>query len=132
MTSAKKGTDPFFSSFFFSLLFSRKVTATLDQASEVSCHLYTSPPEVDNAQAFSDFPASCLSPLKKGVRPLFLVILASLCWLSGLRFAPAAEKEKPSLERYEASASVMGSTFTVAGYGEDRARLASAVRAAFD
>jgi len=38
----------------------------------------------------------------------------------------------PQLERYEASASIMGSTYTIAAFGENRSKLASAVRAAFD
>jgi thiamine biosynthesis lipoprotein len=37
-----------------------------------------------------------------------------------------------ALERYEASASIMGSTYTIAVFGEHRSQLASAVRAAFD
>ncbi len=71
-------------------------------------------------------------PLGKICRPLFpaVLCLALLCLLGGVCSIPAAEK--PALERYEASASVMGSTFTVAGYGEQRARVASAIRAAFD
>lgn len=36
------------------------------------------------------------------------------------------------LQRYEASASIMGSTYTIAAFGEHRGQLASAVRAAFD
>jgi len=39
---------------------------------------------------------------------------------------------QPNLVRHEASASVMGATFTVAAYGEQRGPLASAIKAAFD
>jgi FAD:protein FMN transferase len=42
------------------------------------------------------------------------------------------EASQPSLVRHEASASVMGATFTVAAFGEQRGPLASAIKAAFD
>jgi thiamine biosynthesis lipoprotein len=103
------------------------------RASEASGDQHLVSFAVDCPQVFSDPCSPDFLSLKK-VYPLFRtffrVVLASLCWFGAVRFAPAAEK--PALERYEASASVMGSTFTVAGYGEQRARVASAIRAAFD
>jgi thiamine biosynthesis lipoprotein len=54
-----------------------------------------------------------------------LAVLA-LC-LAGL-----AHAQQPGLERYEASATIMGSVYRVAVYGENRGTLASAVQAAFD
>ena len=44
----------------------------------------------------------------------------------------AGQTSDGSPQRYEASASIMGSTYTIAAYGEHRGRLASAVRASFD
>lgn len=44
----------------------------------------------------------------------------------------AGSDEPTPLQRYEASASIMGSTYTIAALGEHRGNLASAVRAAFD
>ena len=61
-----------------------------------------------------------------------LVLLAIL--LPGLTFTLlAAGEDKPNeLQRYEANASIMGLTYTIAAFGEHRGQLASAVRAAFD
>lgn len=44
----------------------------------------------------------------------------------------AGADEPTQLQRYEASAAIMGSTYTIAAFGEHRGKLASAVRAAFD
>jgi FAD:protein FMN transferase len=55
-----------------------------------------------------------------------LVVLALGC-LVGLGRAQEAQPE-----RYEASATIMGTVYRVAGYGEKRAVLASAVQAAFE
>jgi len=44
----------------------------------------------------------------------------------------AGSDEPTPLQRYEASASIMGSTYTIAAFGEHRGKLASAVQAAFD
>ncbi len=61
-----------------------------------------------------------------------LFLLAVL--LPGLPFTLlAADADTPTkLQRYEANASIMGSTYTIAAFGEHRGQLASAVRAAFD
>ncbi|HUG81304.1 MAG TPA: FAD:protein FMN transferase [Bryobacterales bacterium] len=61
-------------------------------------------------------------------RSLLLACLAAT-GVSPLGAQPAKSTE---IERYEASASIMGSTYTIAAFGEHRAQLASAVRAAFD
>ena len=45
---------------------------------------------------------------------------------------PALSQGPSQLQRYEASASAMGTTFTVAAYGEQTGPLASVVRTAFD
>jgi thiamine biosynthesis lipoprotein len=45
--------------------------------------------------------------------------------------ASGADKST-QLQRYEANASIMGSTYTIAAFGEHRGQLASTVRAAFD
>ncbi len=47
-------------------------------------------------------------------------------------FSAGGSQPSSHLERYEASASIMGTVFTVAAYGERRGQLASAVLAAFD
>ena len=59
--------------------------------------------------------------------------------LAGFAVGQTLSKQGPdtrtpdqSVERYEASASIMGSGYTIAVYGEHRGRLASAVRGAFD
>ena len=55
-----------------------------------------------------------------------LTVLALAC-LAGL-----GQAQDPQPERFEASASIMGSVYRVAAYGEKRAVLASAVQAAFE
>ncbi|MEZ5367053.1 MAG: 30S ribosome-binding factor RbfA [Bryobacterales bacterium] len=65
---------------------------------------------------------------KRGIDDVLTVFVAVLLCASGARAA-----EKPSeIERYEASATVMGSELRVALYGERRGALASAAIAAFD
>lgn len=61
-------------------------------------------------------------------RSLLLVCLAA----AGASLLGAQDNKPPALERYEAGASIMGSTYTIAAFGEQRSQLASAVRAAFD
>lgn len=61
--------------------------------------------------------------------PLLLGFLVVLIDRSPLA---ACADEPTQLQRYEASASIMGSTYTIAAFGEHRGKLASAVRAAFD
>ncbi len=134
MTSAKKGADPFC---HLSILSSRKVKTTPRSAPEVWSNQPTGLPELDGPQVLSGSVKRSFLSLKKGrkrvhlpFRAFFFLVLAFPCWSGASRFAEAAETS--ALERYEASASVMGSTFTVAGYGKQRAHVASAVRAAFD
>lgn len=62
--------------------------------------------------------------------PLAAILLAAALSFFGVPPSPAAEK--PELERYEASASVMGSEMRIALYGRHRGALASAAVAAFD
>jgi thiamine biosynthesis lipoprotein len=57
-----------------------------------------------------------------------LVCLAA----AGISLLGAQDNKSLELERYEASASIMGSTYTIAAFGEHRAQLASVVRAAFE
>ncbi len=55
------------------------------------------------------------------------------CLAAGGASLLSADDEKVATpERYEASASIMGSTYTIAAFGDRRGKLASAVRAAFD
>ena len=76
-------------------------------------------------------PGSC--PRRSAPRVLLLTLLAAT--LAGQTPRPQSSDtptQGQTLERYEASASIMGSVYTIAAYGEHRGRLASAVRAAFD
>ncbi len=81
--------------------------------------------ELDRGKQHGDRIDTLLERLRKrsgsGLAVLILGFVAS--------FGLAQDKE---LERYEASASIMGSVFRVAVYGENRATLASAVLAAFE
>jgi len=65
-------------------------------------------------------------------RGVALIWVALICAAGDDALTPVRAAEGVGLERYEASASIMGSTYTVAAYGEHRGILASAVRAAFD
>lgn len=62
----------------------------------------------------------------------------TLSWLFGAifglkaLFSVAAAEKLPSLERYEASFSAMGTQFTIAAYGKKRGFVASAVASAFE
>jgi|GEM_PF-194669 len=62
--------------------------------------------------------------------PLYAILAMLGLSLLSAPLAPAAEK--PELDRYEASASVMGSEMRIALYGPHRGALASAAVAAFD
>ena len=59
--------------------------------------------------------------------PVLLAII-----LAALTVALLAADKPTEPQRYEANASIMGSTYTIAAFGEHRGQLASAVRAAFD
>ncbi len=59
--------------------------------------------------------------------------VVALLWLAGLGAAQTGQAaEQPTTERYEESATIMGSVYRVAAYGEKRALLASAIQAAFE
>lgn len=65
------------------------------------------------------------------------VVLLTLLASAVAAQTPQAQNADPHapdqpLQRYEASASIMASVYTIATYGEHRGRMASAVRAAFD
>jgi len=81
--------------------------------------------ELDRGMQRGERVGTLLERLRKKARSGLAVL--ALCGLVGLG---RAQETHP--ERYEASASVMGSVFRVAAYGEKRAVLASAVQAAFE
>ena len=70
----------------------------------------------------------------RSARSLVLFTLLAATVAAQTSHPPTSDASTPNqpLQRYEASASIMGSVYTIAAYGEHRGRMASAVRAAFD
>ncbi len=70
----------------------------------------------------------------RSARSLVLFTLLAATVAAQTSHPPTSDASTPNqpLQRYEASASIMGSVYTIAAYGEHRGRMASAVRATFD
>ncbi len=68
------------------------------------------------------------------VRSVVLLAVLATTATGQTRAGQPPSEQTPSgpLQRYEASASIMGSVYTIAAYGGHRGRLASAIRTAFD
>jgi thiamine biosynthesis lipoprotein len=81
--------------------------------------------ELDRGERHGERIDTLLERLRKKSKSGLLVFV-----LGGLVGLGQAQQAGP--ERFEASASIMGSVYRVAAYGEDRAILASAVRGAFE
>ncbi len=81
-----------------------------------------------NASRVEDLLAR-IAKRRKDTEPLAAIAL-TICLLGAPAMSPAAEE--PELERYEASASVMGSEMRIALYGPRKGALASAAVAAFE
>jgi thiamine biosynthesis lipoprotein len=88
---------------------------------------------LDRGQLNADRVETLLERVKKRAkRPGGSPLAALLLCAAALAVAVRADDDAPKWERYEASASVMGSELRVALYGERRGVLASAAIAAFD
>lgn len=81
--------------------------------------------ELDRGEQHGERIDTLLERLRKRSKSGLAVFF--LAWLTGF-----GQAQQAAPERFEASATIMGSAYRVAAYGEDRATLASAVRAAFE